>query len=283
MKQIDRYVNSIYKDVAGNKQEIEDLRQEMRSHLIESVEEQQAKGKSKEEAIRIAIENFGSESQIKKGLSEFFKVQKKFTNYVLTFSIIFLLSGIFFLAAGFLEVKNIADVEQERSDIMTEIFDAMGSSNKVTGREKEQLLTIFKKHEDKLNVAAVFKADGLENWLRENEEVKGEPNTHFPIDYTKAEIVIKNNDIVGNKAQIVPGSYDLGTVIMADEQWIVQFEYKPSYEATIEKYHQLKHYTGPSTWTFYQLPILFFSLFIVLGIIWLFLKRQNRQLKGVIK
>ena len=78
MKQIDKYVNSIYKDVAGDKQEIEDLRQEMRSHLLEAVEELKVKGKTEEEAIRIAIENFGGKKQIVKGLSEFFKVQKKF-------------------------------------------------------------------------------------------------------------------------------------------------------------------------------------------------------------
>ena len=34
MKQIDKYVNSIYKDVSGDKQEIEDLRQEMRYFAV---------------------------------------------------------------------------------------------------------------------------------------------------------------------------------------------------------------------------------------------------------
>ena len=34
MKQIDEFVNSIYKNVGGDKQEIEELKQEMRSHLL---------------------------------------------------------------------------------------------------------------------------------------------------------------------------------------------------------------------------------------------------------
>ena len=71
MKRIDKFVNSIYKDVVGDKQEIEDLRQEMRSHLLEAVEELKGKGKTEEEAIRIAIDNFGGKSQIVKGLSEY--------------------------------------------------------------------------------------------------------------------------------------------------------------------------------------------------------------------
>lgn len=287
MKQIDKYVNSIYKDVAGDKQEIEDLRQEMRSHLLEAVEELKAKGKTEEEAIRIAIDNFGGKSQIVKGLSEFFRVQKKFTNYVLSFALIFLVLGFFFFTSSLSEVKEfnkevkqLEVVEQEKETIMNDVFDVLDTSNKVTEKEKEQLLDVFKKYQDKLNLVAVFPTAGSEDWLKENEEVKERPDTHYPIEYSKAAIVIGNNDVVENKELIVPSDYDLGTVIKANEQWIVQYEYKASYETTIEKYHQLKHY-GPSIWSFYQLPILFFALFIALGIVWLFLKKQNRQLKTV--
>ncbi|OIK12623.1 permease prefix domain 1-containing protein [Bacillus sp. MUM 13] len=287
MKQIDKYVNSIYKDVAGDKRDIEDLKQEMRSHLLEAVEDLTNKGKTEEEAIRIAIENFGGKNQIVKGLSEFFKVQKKFTNYVLSFALIFLLLGIFFLFTSFSEVKqhnedinNIKVAEQEKDTIMNDVFDVLDTSNKVTEKEKEQVLGVFKKYQDKLNLVAVFPASELGSWLKDNEEVKKGPDTHFPIEYSKAAIVIGNGDVVEDKEQIVPNEYDLGTVIEANGKWIVQYEYKKSYEKTIEKYHQLKYY-GPSIWSFYQLPILFFSLFIVLGVVWLSLRKQNRQLKDV--
>ena len=106
MKQIDKYVNSIYKDVAGDKQEIEDLRQEMRSHLLEAVEELKVKGKTEEEAIRIAIENFGGKKQIVKGLSEFFKVQKKFSNFIFSFALIFFIFGIITLVTSWLEAEH---------------------------------------------------------------------------------------------------------------------------------------------------------------------------------
>ena len=141
-------------------------------------------------------------------------------------------------------------------------------------------MDIFKKYPNQLNLLAVFSADDLEDWLKDNEEVKEVPDTHFPIEYKKAVTVIGNDKIIENKEQIMPSDYDLGTVIMAKGHWIVQYEYKASYENIIEEQHQLNYY-APNTWTFYQLPILFFSLFAVLGIVWMFLKKQNRQLKNV--
>ena len=287
LKQIEKYVNSIYKNVAGNKEEIEDLKQEMRSHLIEAVEELKTKGETEDEAIRIAIENFGGKNQMVKGLSEFFKVQKKFTNYVVSFALAFLCLGIFFIPYSLSElnefnkeVKKLEVVETEKEIIMNDIFDVVDNSNKVTEKGKEQLLAVFDKHKEKLNLLAVFPAANSKKWLENNEYVKVKPVTRFPIEYSKAIIVIGDNDIIENKEQIVPSDYDLGTVVKANEQWIVQYEYKASYEKTIEKHHQLKHY-GPSTWSFYQFPILFFSLFIVLGVVWLFLRKHNKILKRI--
>ncbi|MCM3595737.1 hypothetical protein M4D55_08085 [Metabacillus idriensis] len=92
------------------------------------------------------------------------------------------------------------------------------------------------------------------------------PDRHFPIDYVRAAAVIGKEGVINNKEQIKPGDYDFGTVIMANSKWIIQYEYKTSYEKTIEKYVQLKYY-GPTIWIFYQIPILFFTIFIVLGVV----------------
>lgn len=288
MKQIDRYVNSIYKDVAGDKKELEDLKQEMRSHLVEAVEELKKQGKSEEEAIRIAIENFGGKQQIVKGLSEFFKVQKKFASYVLSFALIFLVVGLFFLINSLLDVKEhkeelkqLEAFEQEQGTIMNDVFNVLDTSNTVTEKEEVQLLNVFEKYQDKLELVAVFPSKDFEDWLQDNQSVKQGPVTQFPIEYSKAAIVVGNNEVIENKEQIVPSDYDKGTVIEANEQWIVQYEYKAPYEKEVENYIQLKHY-GPSILSFYLLPTLFFALFIVLGVVWLFLNKQNRHLKDVI-
>ena len=184
MKRIDKFVNSIYKDVAGDKQEIEDLRQEMRSHLLEAVEELKGKGKTEEEAIRIAIDNFGGKSQIVKGLSEFFKVQKKFTNFISMFALIFLVFGIITFVTSWLEAEQFykkgeqlfGEIQTEKNAIFNEVFDVLDTTNKISGVEEEHLMEIFKKYPNQLNLLAVFSADDLEDWLKDNEEVKEVPD-----------------------------------------------------------------------------------------------------------
>ena len=72
MKRIDNFLNSIYKNVQGEQQEIQDLKEEMKAHLMEKVNEFKQSGKTEDEAIKLAIEEFGDEKHIKKGLAEFF-------------------------------------------------------------------------------------------------------------------------------------------------------------------------------------------------------------------
>lgn len=289
MKQIDKYIQSIYKDVVGSRNEVEELKREMRSHLIEAVEDLKAEGKTEEEAIRIAINNFGGRNQMVKGLSEFFTVQKKFTNYILTLSVVFLvLSAIFFItsyskAQDYKEdVDQLKVVEEEKEIIMNDVFDVLDASNEVGDKEKYDLLDVFNKYDDKLNLVAVFSAKDVESWLQDknNQAVKEGPDTYFPIDYTNATIVIGNDKVIEDTDKIVPSDYDKGTVIMANDNWVVQYEYKTSYEKMVEKHLQYTNY-GPSIWSFYQVPILFAALFIVLGGVWLFLNRQNKKLRAV--
>jgi hypothetical protein len=153
--------------------------------------------------------------------------------------------------------------------------------NVVSEQEGNQLINVFDKYHNELNLLAVFPVTNVEDWLEEKENVGKKPTTIYPIDYQKAAVVIGSDGVFEDKGLITPSGYDLGTVVMANEKWVVQYEYNNKYEKTIEKYHQLKHY-GPSNLSFFQLPILFFTIFIVLGTVWLFLKKQNGKLKGVI-
>lgn len=286
MKPIDKYVDSLYKDVAGDKQEIEELKQEMRSHLIEAVEELKAQGKTEKEAIDTAIENFGGKTQILRGLSEFFKVQKKFTYYVFSFTLVFLLVGVLFFGSSTLKAKEFTEeseaMEHEKEAIMNDTFKVLSESNVVTEENRNQLLNVFNKYKENLNVLAVIPVSASEAWLTENERVKDNPTNMYPIAYNKAELVMGNEGEIENKNDIVPSSYDLGTVIQANDSWIVQYEYKESYEDTIEEHHQLKYYES-SIWNFYQWPILFFSLFIVLGMVSWSLYSQNKRLSGLVR
>jgi predicted Ser/Thr protein kinase len=69
LKQIEEYVNTVYRNVDGDKNEIDELKEEMQSHLLEAAYELKEKGISEEEASRMAIENFGDKKHMIKGLS----------------------------------------------------------------------------------------------------------------------------------------------------------------------------------------------------------------------
>ncbi|GFZ31800.1 hypothetical protein CSC2_23260 [Clostridium zeae] len=80
MKEIDKYIESIYKNADYNSDEVEDMKSEMKFHLIETVEELKKEGKSEEESIRIAIRRFGEIPQIKSELSSVIPITKKTLN-----------------------------------------------------------------------------------------------------------------------------------------------------------------------------------------------------------
>ncbi|MFS0603197.1 zf-HC2 domain-containing protein [Peribacillus frigoritolerans] len=220
-------------------------------------------------------------------VSRFFNSQKKLTNYLLLGTLFSLLFGCIFLIHSIIkfsehrqEVTKLEVVEQEKEAIMDDVFHILGASTEVTEKEKKQLLTIFNKYNKKLNLIAVFPAADIEDWLQENASVKQKPTTIYPIEYNEATIIIGNKGILRKNEPITPSGYDLGTVVMAKNRWVIQYEYKSSYEQTIERHHQLTYY-GPSTWSIFQAPILLFTLFSVLLILWIFLMRQNKRLKDV--
>ena len=233
------------------------------------------------------IERLEAKKPFKK-VSGFLNFQKKLTNYILIFAFVSLLFGIYFLANSNNEMKKYKEevnklgvVEQEKEAIMNDAFNVLGDSNVLTNQKEKQILKVYEKYKEKINLLAIFPKTNVEDWIKEKALVRNEPTTIYPINYQKAAIVIGKEGIIGSKEKIAPSDYDLGNVVMENGKWVVQYEYKTSYENIIEKYHQLKYY-GPNIWSFYQLPILFFSIFTVLCIIWLSLKKNNSRLKGVI-
>jgi hypothetical protein len=89
MKQIEAFVDSVYHNVGGNEKEIQELKAEMKSHLLETVHELKKEGKSEREAIEIAIERFGGENEMRSVVGQLFKAQKVFAKQVLYIALIF--------------------------------------------------------------------------------------------------------------------------------------------------------------------------------------------------
>ena len=65
MREIDNYIDSLYKNIDGISKENKEIKETMRTHLIESVEELKLEGFSEKESIKIALERFGEINEIR--------------------------------------------------------------------------------------------------------------------------------------------------------------------------------------------------------------------------
>ena len=126
MKRINNFVDSVYTHVNGSKKEIDELKEEMKSHLIESVHELQKEGKNEDEAIDIAIKRFGERNELQEVLSQVFQKQKVFAKWLLALGIIILLLGssIFGFIWAYSEENT-----RENSNISSEISEMIQEKN----------------------------------------------------------------------------------------------------------------------------------------------------------
>jgi cytochrome c-type biogenesis protein CcmH/NrfF len=139
MKQIDVFVDSVYEDIDGNNEEIQELKVEMKSHLLEAVHELIEEGKTEEEAIEIAIERFGGEHEMRPDLVQLFQPQKLFSKWVLYLAIGCLLVG--FAVFGFVQ-----SIEGENRDINMhvagEIADMLHNKDVVSEEDQNKIIEL---------------------------------------------------------------------------------------------------------------------------------------------
>lgn len=154
MKNIETYINSVYKNVQGNQNEIEDLKQDMRSHLLQTVEELKNEGKTEEESIEIAISRFGERGQVENELSKVFKVQRKFAKILLIVSIVSLLLS----AICYISYRITADMFALRipESLRTAIEHKLEAEETISNEEVTQLITEYKKQ---FRYVGIYKED----------------------------------------------------------------------------------------------------------------------------
>jgi hypothetical protein len=165
MEQVDKYVNSVYRHVGGNKEEIIILKEEMRDHLLQIIEELKSEGKSEDESISIAIKSFGEESQIENELLGVFKFVDKGARKALIISVAFLLITI---TSFFIFVIGTELSERQYFERNTEIFNIISSY----GQENidtidKNISTVLNKSKEKYMYVSMFRVpNGEDLWDR---------------------------------------------------------------------------------------------------------------------
>lgn len=158
MDKLDRYINSVCKNLKGKNEQISIIRQEMKNHLLQSVEELKRQGKSQDESIDIAINRFGEVDILKKQLKQVYTIEKSFSRKISNTAVILLIIGVIFLIfqnfiqynARYIDTKILYDVQ----NIIKSNNDA--SSGKLETLFKENN-NKFKFYNKQLKYIAVFK------------------------------------------------------------------------------------------------------------------------------
>ncbi|EOU1465046.1 hypothetical protein MN030_001785 [Clostridium perfringens] len=92
MREIDNYIDSLYKNIDGISKENKEIKETMRTHLIESVEELKLEGFSEKESIKIALERFGEINEIRGELKTVVEKGVKPLLYTVGISLIILIA-----------------------------------------------------------------------------------------------------------------------------------------------------------------------------------------------
>lgn len=92
MREIDSYINSLYKHIDVISKENKEIKETMRNHLIESVGELRLEGFNEEESVKIALERFGEVNEIKEDLESVVERGMRPLLYTVGISLIILLA-----------------------------------------------------------------------------------------------------------------------------------------------------------------------------------------------
>lgn len=159
MKQIESYVDEVYHSIGGNKKEIEELKAEMKNHLLEAVHDLKTEGKSEQEAIEIAINRFGGENEIRSVVRQLFKAQKVFAKWVLYLAVICLITtATVFGFISFLEEQN----ANENSIVATNIFDVLDGKGTIS-KDMEEEIKGFVRETDQISKVEIYNVSIVDN------------------------------------------------------------------------------------------------------------------------
>lgn len=213
MTKIEAFVDSVYQNVGGNKKEIQELKAEMTSHLMESVYELKLEGKTDQEAIELAIERFGGEKEMRSIVGQLFKAQKIFAKWMLYIAVSILFLSLFIF--GLLYIQSDSDAN-ELSVIATHINDVLENKEVISpdmGNEIERFI------ESTNQIASVEIIDVSD--IKKTEDFGGYGDVFNYVEQAKPDYQYKR--IVWAPEWLSPDFYDYGN---GDNQWYVNMKHR---------------------------------------------------------
>ncbi|WP_020008117.1 permease prefix domain 1-containing protein [Salinicoccus albus] len=140
MKQIEEYVEKVYRHAKGNDKEVQELKIEMKNHLVETVYELKSEGFSEEEAMRIAKERFGEVNELRSQINQIVQTQKFFGKRILYIGLSLLLVSIALF--GIILAAN-SGQESDQAIIAYEIADLVADTEVLSSADENQIQSLI--------------------------------------------------------------------------------------------------------------------------------------------
>jgi hypothetical protein len=210
MKQIEAFVDEVYHSVGGNREEIEELKSEMKNHLLEAVHELKKEGKTEQEAIDIAIERFGGKKEMRSVVGQLFQAQKVFAKRVLYIAIAFF--ALTSIVCGVLWMLDEADMN-ENLTVAREIINRLEGQEAISENMKAGIFALVEDKSQILNLQ-IYKMADVER-VSKNGSVSYHWNEATPV----YEYGVFNTPSKPNWMLI-----DLGYYLGSNNEWYVEME-----------------------------------------------------------
>ena len=171
-------------------------------------------------------------------MNHIFKSYRGFSKILEWMTVLAVMITIILLGKGFIDTKDLANnikyqekIEQEQQNIMKSAFENLASEG-TTGLQK-----ISADYQNQIKYIAAFSATEVEPLAADFSK----PKAIYPLPYEKAKVIYENGQLITD--EITPNDYDIGTMAMEKDGYIVQFEYTRHYLNGVEQAFQTKHYS----------------------------------------
>lgn len=128
------------------------------------------------------------------------------------------------------EFKHQELIEQEQQNIMNAAFENVMNSG-TSGLQK-----VSSDYSNQIKYISIFNTKEMGSLSDEYSK----PKVIYPLPYEKAEAIYESGQLITEK--IIPTDYDIGTMAMEKDGYIVQFEYTKHHIFEVENAFQTKHY-----------------------------------------
>ncbi|GAE37672.1 hypothetical protein JCM9157_4990 [Halalkalibacter akibai JCM 9157] len=171
-------------------------------------------------------------------MNNIFKSFRTFSKILKWMTVLAVFITIILIGKGYVDTGDLANdfkhqemIEQEQQNIMNSAFENVVNTG-TSGLQK-----VSNDYSNQIKYIAVFSTKEIEPLSDDYSK----PKVIYPLPYEKSEAIYENGQLITEK--ITPTDYDIGTMAMEKDGYIVQFEYTKHHLNEVERAFQTKHYS----------------------------------------